>query len=101
MTFNQAVSNAMPIWFADGFTEAIIYNGVTIRGHVDYGGETGASVEVQISDVPAPKYRDKVIVAGVTWYVFRETPSNTQESELAGDTKTWRILLYKDERPTF
>jgi len=105
MDMNAAISNAMGVWFSDGLTTEITYNGTTgIRAHIDYGGgSTGtvadtAVIEVQVSDVAAPAYRDTVIIAGITWRVYQD---RNQEAVIKGDGHTWLIPIKKDEKPSF
>ncbi len=54
-----------------------------------------AEIEVAAADVPAPQYRDAVVIAGITWRVHRD---EARGLAITGDGHTWRIPLIKDER---
>jgi len=99
MSFSEEAARAMEIWFGPDMAEAVVYNGVALRGHADYGSDsdnhTGAvmaraTLMVMRSDVPAPAYRDTAVIAGVTWRVL-----NIE----AGDELTWTLNITTNERP--
>jgi len=104
MGFPDAIANALGVWFGSGYAETITYAGESISALVAYGGgstntvaET-AVIEVKVSDVAAPAYRDTVVIAGETWRVYRD---KAQEAVITGDGYTWKIPIKKDERPSF
>ena len=99
MSFSEEAARAMETWFGPDMAEAVVYNGVAIRGHADYGSDsdhrTGAvmaraTLMVKRSDVPAPAYRDTAVIAGVTWRVL-----NIE----SGDEHTWTLNITTNERP--
>ena len=99
MSFSEEAARAMEIWFGSDMAEAVVYNGVSLRGHADYGSDsdhrTGAvmaraTLMVKRSDVPTPAYRDTAVIVGVTWRVL-----NIE----AGDELTWTLNITTNERP--
>ncbi|MEE4112713.1 MAG: hypothetical protein V2I40_07855 [Desulfobacteraceae bacterium] len=104
MGFSDAIANALGVWFGSEYAETITYDGADISALVTYGGGSTNSVaetaviEVKVSDVPAPAYRDAVVIAGETWRVYRD---KMQEAVITGDGYTWKIPIKKDERPNF
>jgi hypothetical protein len=97
--FQDAVADAMQIWFSDDIADTVTYNGQDIKAHVSYeqnlNEQTGsadarAQIVVKKSDVAAPDYRDTVVIGSDTWKV-----RNIKE----GDGYTWTLELYCDERP--
>jgi hypothetical protein len=99
MTFNIAITHAAAAWFSEGMTEAVTYNGTSIRGHIEYleSGPDGcqAVVTVRKADVPAPAYRDQVTVGGVAWRAVQGPSGRVIRS---GDAVSWEIYLNRDER---
>jgi len=85
---------------SEGLTVAITYNGqpLTIpvpRYREEWKEEAGAMVnclviEVQVSDVSQPDYRDVVVLDSRTWYGDRI---------LAGDTISWVVQFKQEEKP--
>jgi len=80
--------------------ETVTYNGTDIPGSVTYGrdlaagtGRPGmmaeAEIEVLKRDVPAPVYRDTVLIDGATWRV---------RHVISGDEWGWRLAIANDER---
>jgi hypothetical protein len=104
MTFNDAIASAADVWFGTGITEAITYNSVSIRGHVQYadGGDRHAGkfalLEVLKTDVPSPAYRDIVVYGGVTFYVVKGPNGQIVHS---GDQISWTLFLSTNERPVY
>ena len=103
--FDDAVTAAMDVWFGtDMDPETVTYNGTDISGHVDYGGRSDgenartAVLEVKVSDVSDPAYRDTVVINGVTWRVYRD---QSQEVVIQGDGYTWKLPVTRDERPVW
>lgn len=99
MKIAEANAAALAAWFSPEFSDAITYNGVPIQGHVTYGG-TGALASqavltVRKSDVPAPAYRDEVVIEGITWRVHQD---QNHPVIIKGDALTWDIALIKGER---
>ena len=101
MSFSEEAARAMETWFGPDMAEAVVYNGVAIRGHADYGSDsdhrTGAvmaraTLMVKRSDVPNPAYRDTAVIAGDIWRVL---------SIASGDELTWTLNLSKDDRPVW
>jgi len=85
---------------SDEFAESVTYAGSAITAiftpadnlDEDEGGSAlaMATLEVKVSDVAAPAYRDAVVVGSATWAVRKI---------LSGDKDVWRLELYRDERP--
>jgi hypothetical protein len=104
--FDDAVTTAMEVWFVDDMDpETVVYDGVPIQAHVDYGenredqgfrdrdgSAVSATLLVRVEDVAAPARRDAVVINTVTWYVVRV---------ISGDGYTWQLLIERDVRPTF
>jgi len=97
--FHDAIAGAMDVWFADAIADTINYNGQDIRGHIRYDknldertgtADARATIIVKQADVPAPDYRDPVVIGSQTWLV---------RSISSGDGLTWELELYRDERP--
>ena len=101
--FDDAVTAAMAVWFGPGMDpETVTYKGTGIPGHISYGGRSDgenartAILEVRVSDVPNPTYRDTAVINGVTWRVYRD---QSQEVVIQGDGYTWKLPITRDERP--
>ncbi len=102
MTFESAVQQMIAAIKAR-MGIAVSYNGADITAlDVVYGQSAGGAVhadtaelEVDAADVPAPQYRDAVVIAGITWRVHRD---EARGLAITGDGHTWRIPLIKDER---
>ena len=101
MGFADETARAMATWFGADMTDAVTYNGVALRGHADFGSDldhrTGsvmarATLQVKVADVPAPAYRDRVVVNGQTFHV---------QPAWTGDGLTWTLELGRDERPVW
>jgi hypothetical protein len=100
MGFAEETARAMAVWFGPGLTDAVTYNGLPLRGHVQYAAEGGrpggvmlaATLQVRAADVPAPAYRDAVVINGLTWHV---------QNGWTGDNLTWTLPLARDERPVW
>ncbi len=100
MKFEDAKSAALEEWFRPDFSEAIIYNGANIQGHITYGGPNSliadqAVLTVRVSDVPAPAYRDTVVIGGQAWRVYQD---EKQGVIIKGDSMTWDLMLIRGER---
>jgi hypothetical protein len=90
----------MTVFFnTSDFATTVTYNSVAIVA-IWTPGENQADnppstvregrLEVKITDVAAPAYRDSVIIDGVTWRVRRV---------ISGDEYTWLLALETSERP--
>ncbi len=101
MNLTDATAAALSAWFDPGYAESITYNGSAIRAHIAYGESGGASyahhatLTVRRSDVPAPAYRDTVVIDGATWRVFQD---DGQAPVCGGDALTWDIPIIRGER---
>ncbi len=91
------------IFNTDEFAVSVTYNGTPIDaifGEIRQGASGRGSVmeqgrlTVKTSDVASPTYRDTVIIAGVTWKVFRD-----ETHQIEGGGLVWRIPVYVAERP--
>lgn len=101
MNLSEAKAKALEKWFDPEFADLITYNGADIYGHVSYGGRNAptalhATLTVKVSDVPAPAYRDPVIINGITWRVFQDEGLSII---IKGDGLTWDLPLARDEKP--
>ncbi|WP_054031018.1 head-tail joining protein [Desulfatitalea tepidiphila] len=101
MNLDDAKSAALAVWFDTGIAESITYNGSAIPGHISYS-EPGkaayanhAVLTVRRSDVPAPAYRDTVVIDGATWRVYQD---DGQAPICGGDELTWDIPIMRGER---
>lgn len=102
MTLKTQITTDLATFFnLSDFAESVIYNGFTITAVVSYGQlmspDAGAvkavkTLWVNDSDVPAPSYRDTVIIDSDTWYVGPEEAFRT-------DGNVWELPLYRAERP--
>lgn len=94
----NAISHSLGLWFSADYADTVIYNGTQIYGHVEYGaGGSGANakhavLEVQVSDVAEPAYRDTVVIGGQTWRVIKPDDST-------GDGYVWKIPVVREEKP--
>jgi len=98
----QTAGDDLDVFFnTDEHAQTVTYNGTEITavdGYAALMGEDNNAVKrvktlwVKVSDVASPAYRDTVIIDSVTWYVG-------PEEEFRGDTHTWELPLYRDERP--
>lgn len=97
--FDDAIANAMDVWFGSDYAITVKYSGVDIPAHVEYeenldednrSAMAKAILTVQCSDVAAPAYRDPVLIGSDTWRV---------RNVIDGDAYSWRLALYRDERP--
>ena len=87
------------------FAEQVIYDDgasqKNIKAVVDYGGDgensnaDHATITVKKSDVPAPVYRQKFIIAGETWHIVS---GRHKGLELMGDEHTRVIRISRNER---
>jgi len=102
-TFKEiAESDVSSVFFnADEHASAVTYNGNAVAAVVDYGDimDNDSAVVtrqkvlwVKTADVPVPAYRDTVVIGSDTW---RVGPEDKHE----GDGYTWKLPLYRDERP--
>ena len=102
MSLNTAMENDLAVLFnLDEFARTVTYNGSDIPAIVDFGMQAGESAKaavvfVKALDVPAPAYRDMVVIDGSTWRVFRD---RNQSAEIEGDGHVWKIPITRDERP--
>jgi hypothetical protein len=106
MTFaDQIAADLTAVFFnTDEFAETITFKGVTIPAIVTRQKKINnvgtykitAWIEVKVSDVPAPKYRDVVVIGADTFYVYQDDDV-TPEKDDSG--LTWIIPLIRDERP--
>lgn len=103
MNLANARSYAMEKWFDSEFSDQITYNGTEIQGHISYGGGSAnafiadyATLVIRVADVPAPAYRDTVIINETPWQVHQD---ETQAIIIRGDGLTWELPLIKDEKP--
>ena len=102
MSFADAVSNMVSA-IKNTMGVPVSYNGADITAlDMVYGQSAAgavhadtAEIEVDAADVPAPQYRDAVVIAGITWRVHRD---DARGLAISGDGHTWRIPLIKDER---
>jgi len=102
MTFDQAAA-AMIARIKEKMGIAVTYAGQPIVALDLHFGQSAAGavhadtaeIEVDATDVPAPRYRDAVVIAGITWRVHRD---EARGLAITGDGHTWRIPLIKDER---
>ena len=104
MSFATQITNDSSVFFnADEFSTATItYGGTSIDAIVDYSESLDdsmygakskiryANIEIKVSDVASPAYRDVVVIDLVTWHV---------KKVLKGDGINWIVQLYRDERP--
>jgi hypothetical protein len=100
MTLKAQLTTDLSVFFdTNEFAETVTYNAAPIIGIPDYGADqdsndsdsmTKATIFVKASDVPAPKYRDTVIINSIVWNVLNITE---------GDGYVWKLNLYRDERP--
>ena len=103
MTLKEQITADMTVFFdTDEFAQTITYNGTDIPALVEYGedldmegGATGsllarAIITLRVADVPAPAYRDEVVIGSMAWRVLTVD---------GGDDYTWRLNLFRDERP--
>lgn len=76
MTFNDAVQNAMPVWFGADMADLVILNGVTVPAQVtehglaerDDGLVDYVTVVFQKQDYPVVSYRrDTAVIDGLLW----------------------------------
>ena len=105
MTLAEQLATDLSVFFDENdFGRPVTYNGSDIFALVDYGMNSRAEnartarVIVKQSDVPAPAYRDTVVIAGVTWRVFRDPDT---EVAINGDGHVWELSLIRDERPVW
>ena len=104
MSFATQLINDLSVFFNTGefSTATITYSGTSINAIVDYSESLDdsmygakskvryANIEIKVSDVANPTYRDIVIIDSVSWYV---------KKTLKGDGINWIVQLYRDERP--
>jgi len=101
MTFKSQLTTDMSVFLnTDEFAETITYNGSPIDAIVDYGEDLddvkngtnsiADTIQVMVSDVATPAYRDAVIIGGNTYAVLRRK---------SGDGYTWTLEIYRGERP--
>jgi hypothetical protein len=103
MTFDAACRGMMEALFSPelGMTEEVYLDGATdpVRASVEYpespavppagGGRVAlAQVTVQVTDLPQPRYRLPVVIAGTPWHVVT----------WAGDGWTWTLHCTGDAR---
>lgn len=105
MTLAEQLTTDLSVFFdTDDFATTITYNGTDILALVDYGLDSDgdnartARIVVKASDVPAPAYRDTVVISGTTWRVFRDPD---KEVAVKGDGQVWEMSLIRDERPVW
>lgn len=103
MTLAAQLTTDLGVFFnVNEFAQVVTYNSVIINAVESYAElmpenerisiKRQKIIYVKASDVAAPAYRDTVIINGVTWHVG---PENEHE-DLRG---TWKLPLYRDERP--
>ena len=101
MKLTDAKTHATGKWFGADLVDTVTYKGSDISAHVEYEENidedsrgdsvmTKAVLTVKRSDVAVPAYRDVVFIGTNTWRV-RDT--------IEGDAYTWKLALYRDERP--
>ena len=105
MTLQEQITSDLAVFFdTDEFAETVSYNGSDIPAIIEYGGPGAggpaktAVIEVKVSDVANPSYRDTVVISGDTWHVYR---IQSQGVYIKGDNYTWQIPIKRDSRPTF
>lgn len=99
MTLATQMESDLDILFStDDFAISVTYAGTAIPGLVDYhddpdmepgGRSSRATLEVRVSDVAAPAYRDTVVIDGNTWHVL---------GVMSGDGHVWTLEVLRDER---
>lgn len=103
MTLAAQMTTDLSVFFdTDEHAQTVTYDGSDITAIVDYetllSEQASGAVKrqkvlwVKVSDVSAPAYRDTVVIGSDTWYVGRESKHET-------DGYTWKLPLYRDERP--
>jgi hypothetical protein len=99
MTFNSAMTQASAAWFDSGITDAITYNGASIRGHIEFA-ETNpdgvqALLEIRRADVAEPALDDVVVYGGDTFYV---SSAGSRDGSVikAGDGVSWTVYLSRN-----
>jgi hypothetical protein len=89
------------VFNADEHAQAVTYNGTPISAVLTFGDIMDDDVAaitrqkvlwVKASDVSTPAYRDTVVTGSETW---RVGPEDKHES----DGSTWKLPLFRDERP--
>lgn len=98
----QFITDLGVFFNVDEFAQVVTYNSATINAVEAYDELMPENERISIkrqkvlyvkaSDVSSPAYRDTVVINGVTWHVG---PENEHE-DLRG---TWKLPLYRDERP--
>ncbi len=98
MDLNTAHTHALGVLL----DATITYNGTDIPAHIGEQHQDAQRrtvvVTVRQSDVAAPAYRDRVVINGVQWRLFKDQNRNSAPT-ITGDGLTWQITLYRDERP--
>lgn len=100
MAFSDDADTALDYWFStDAGAVSVTYAGASVYAHVAYGpgqdGGKGATLEVRVSDVATPAYRDTVVIDSVSWEVARPDGQAAYE----GDGYSWKLPLVRDRRP--
>jgi len=84
----------------EGLVEEVTYSSTPINAHVIRGGEWDEEsqkqinvmqIEIKVSDVARPGYRDAVVIDAATWYV---------DQIISGDGITWIVQLKQEGRAT-
>lgn len=104
MTLSDQLTTDLAVFFnTDEFARSVTYAGNAIDAlvvydeNLDAAGSRGSAMArghlvVKVSDVPAPVYRDTVVIGSDTWRVRRI---------IYGDGQIWKLEIYRDQRPVF
>lgn len=104
MSFDDIANAALDVWFELGFAETVVYdNGedqpFQVQAHVQSSSDSPNAIHskllVKKTDIPEPKYRDKVTISGSVWRVLKD---EAQGAVLKDDGYTWEIPIVRDER---
>ena len=83
----------------DDIGETITYNGTDILAGISYeedleqkkeAAKANCIIMVKSTDVTRPGYRDTIVIGSITWKLL---------NIISGDQHSWKLKLYRDERP--
>jgi len=102
MTFKTDMAVDLDQFFNIGeFADEVTYNGAVIPAVFDFdctapGAPADvALVNVRMSDVPDPQYRDTFIRDGVTWRLYRDQTKGNVAVDMGG---IWQLKVTCNER---